>query len=84
MGTSNSSQETYLRAEKIAKTIGAHFRKINFDAIYEQNVKLCESSLGVELKYQKDGGSWRSDLVLQNIQARQRMLLAYMFASAEL
>lgn len=47
-------------------------------------MKLCKTSLGIDLKYQKEGGTWRSDLALQNIQARQRMSLSYLMASAEL
>ena len=47
-------------------------------------MKLCKTSLGIDLKYQKAGGTWRSDLALQNIQARQRMSLSYLMASAEL
>lgn len=33
------------------------------------------------MKFKKEGGSERTDLTLQNIQARSRMTLAYMFAS---
>jgi NAD+ synthase (glutamine-hydrolysing) len=40
--------------------------------------------LGVEAKYKKEGGSWRTDLALQNIQARSRMVLTYFLASLEL
>lgn len=36
------------------------------------------------MKFTKEGGSWREDLALQNIQARSRMSLAYMFANMEL
>ena len=38
----------------------------------------------MEPKFKKEGGTWRTDLALQNIQARTRMVLSYFLATLEL
>ncbi len=40
--------------------------------------------MGIEAKFKKEGGSWNTDLALQNIQARSRMVLTYFLAALEL
>lgn len=39
--------------------------------------------MGVDLKFQNDGGTARTDLALQNMQARTRMVLGYFLAMIE-
>lgn len=84
MGTNNSSEETRNRSSLIAKTINSNHRSINFQKIYESFKELADKTLGLDLKYKNSGGNWRSDIALQNIQARARMLLSYLFAQTEL
>lgn len=83
MGTDNSSEETQMRSKSIAEKIGSSHRTINFQHIFEAYHKLSNESLGIKLSFQKYGGSWRTDLALQNIQARSRMLLSYMLSQTE-
>lgn len=84
LATRNSSEITRGRAQKISQTLGCRHRAINFDDIYLSYQKISSEELGVEAKFKKEGGSWRTDLALQNIQARSRMVLTYYLASLEL
>ena len=47
------------------------------------NKKISSKALGVDLKFEKDGGTARTDLALQNVQARTRMVLGYSIAMME-
>jgi NAD+ synthase (glutamine-hydrolysing) len=76
MGTSNSSQETAERAQALATEIGATHHLVNIDGLVASTVKTCESYLGTP-QYKLFGGSSTQNLALQNIQARQRMVLSY-------
>ena len=83
MGTDNSSAETRDRSKKIADTVGSKHRVINFQPIFDAYHSLSNETLGIKLSFKKYGGSWRTDLALQNIQARSRMLLSYMLSQTE-
>jgi len=48
--------------------------------MYDATKTVIENATGVKHKFQKDGGNERSDLILQNIQARERMVLSYALA----
>lgn len=85
MGTTHSSTQTKGFAEILANSVGSfHCNKniqkmvdttrIEFeDLSREQNIPL-------KPKFQSFGGSYTEDLALQNIQARTRMVMAYMCA----
>ncbi len=45
---------------------------------------MAKRQLGLQAKFAKEGGSWRTDLALQNIQSRTRMVITYFLASLEL
>ncbi|KAL2622646.1 hypothetical protein R1flu_002851 [Riccia fluitans] len=81
MGSENSSDETRKRAEQLAKEIGASHLNIKIDIVVSALLTLFSSVTGRMPRYKVDGGSHTENLALQNIQARIRMVLAFMFAS---
>ncbi|KAJ8294009.1 Glutamine-dependent NAD(+) synthetase [Rhodotorula toruloides] len=80
MGTSNSSDETRNRAKGLAEAIGAYHTDLNMDACVAAIHTLFAFVTGKKPEYKVHGGSNAENLALQNIQARLRMLLAYLFA----
>ncbi|KAK0117771.1 glutamine-dependent NAD(+) synthetase [Cadophora gregata] len=75
-----SSSETRSRAESLAAEIGAHHISFNLDPVYEAQVKLLAENTGTDPKFKTSGGTKVENLVLQNIQARLRMVNAYALA----
>lgn len=80
MGSKNSSMETRARARDLAKEIGAYHTDLNIDSVIDAIVSLFSFITGFGPKFKAHGGSNSENLALQNIQARLRMLLAYLFA----
>lgn len=80
LGTENSSKETRDRARDLATAIGAYHIDLNMDIIVSAIVTLFTLVTTKTPKFKVHGGSAGENLALQNIQARLRMLLAYMFA----
>ncbi|KAI8897667.1 NAD synthetase 1 [Globomyces pollinis-pini] len=89
MGTSNSGLETQTRARILAETIGRYLRNlislsyhlnINIDGVIKAILSLFTLVTTLTPKYKVHGGSGAENLALQNIQARSRMVLAYLFA----
>ncbi|GAA6035581.1 hypothetical protein JCM8097_004912 [Rhodosporidiobolus ruineniae] len=80
MGTSNSSAETRGRARDLADAIGAYHVDLNMDACVAAIHTLFTFVTNKKPEYKVHGGSQTENLALQNIQARLRMLLAYLFA----
>ncbi|CAO0790766.1 unnamed protein product [Mucor circinelloides] len=80
MGTENSSNETRKRAKDLAEVIGSYHTDINMDTVVKSIHGLFTLVTGKSPKYKVHGGSDTENLALQNIQARLRMLLAYLFA----
>lgn len=56
------------------------FPDIRFDAIVSAFLTVFTTITGRRPKFQVNGGTRRENLALQNIQARIRMVLAYLFA----
>ncbi|KAI8320043.1 glutamine-dependent NAD(+) synthetase with GAT domain-containing protein [Martensiomyces pterosporus] len=81
MGTQNSSDETRGRARELAQAIGSYHVDLSMDAVVTAIVSLFALITGLTPKYAVHGGSNGENLALQNIQARLRMLLAYLFAA---
>jgi len=79
MGTENSSEATRLRAAQLAKEIGCFHEEVTIDNIVSSFVDNASSKLGAEPRFRSRGGSDREDLALQNIQARSRMVLGYLY-----
>ncbi|KAM0749771.1 glutamine-dependent NAD synthetase with GAT domain-containing protein [Meredithblackwellia eburnea MCA 4105] len=80
MGTENSSIETRKRAKDLADAIGSYHVDLNMDTIVSSIRNLFAVVTGRTPQFRLMGGSNAENLALQNIQARLRMLLAYLFA----
>ncbi|PVV03349.1 hypothetical protein BB560_002176 [Smittium megazygosporum] len=81
MGTENSSNETKTRAASLSSDINSYHSSIVFDAVIAAVLMVFSMLTGKSPKYGVDGGSRQENLALQNIQARLRMVLSYLFAS---
>lgn len=80
MGTVNSSTETRSRAKTLATRIGSFHVDLNMDSVVSSIIGLFEIATGKKPIFKIFGGSQTENLALQNIQARLRMLLSYLFA----
>jgi NAD+ synthase (glutamine-hydrolysing) len=60
--------------------IGSYHLDLNIDGPYKAIVSLFSSVTSYVPKYKVHGGTNASNLALQNIQARLRMVLSYLFA----
>jgi NAD+ synthase (glutamine-hydrolysing) len=76
----HSSPQTRKRAADLAAGIGAHHLDFNIDTVYDSQRALLQSTTGFEAKFKMYGGTKVSNLALQNIQARLRMVNAYTLA----
>ena len=81
MGTTNSTHVTKSRAERLASTIGAYHTCFNIDMIISSVFQVFVTFSGGKVpKFLSEGGTYTEDLALQNIQARLRMVMAYLCA----
>ncbi|EJU03706.1 glutamine-dependent NAD synthetase with GAT domain-containing protein [Dacryopinax primogenitus] len=80
MGTENSSIETRKRAKDLSEAIGSYHVDLNMDMVVSAVRNLFGLVTGITPQFKVHGGSNAENLALQNIQARLRMVLAYMFA----
>ncbi|KAL4252138.1 Glutamine-dependent NAD(+) synthetase [Abortiporus biennis] len=80
MGTENSSDETRKRAKDLAQAIGSYHTDLNMDTVVASLTNLFSFVTGVKPRFRVHGGSAAENLALQNIQARLRMVIAYLFA----
>ncbi|TQS37166.1 hypothetical protein Golomagni_02368 [Golovinomyces magnicellulatus] len=80
IGTTNSSSETRRRAKELAEAIGSYHLDINMDNIVTAVTTLFTMVTSLTIKYTVHGGTLAENNALQNIQARLRMVLAYLFA----
>lgn len=80
MGTKNSSVETYNRAKNLADQIGSHHFAVTIDQSVQASVEVFTRATDKAPAFKVHGGSPRENLALQNIQARTRMVLSYLFA----
>ncbi|XP_072950350.1 glutamine-dependent NAD(+) synthetase [Typha angustifolia] len=81
MGTENSSEDTKSRAKRLAEEIGSWHLDVPIDSVISALLSLFQKLTGMRPRYKVDGGSNAENLGLQNIQARVRMVLAFMLAS---
>ena len=44
---------------------------------------MAKQNYGITPKFMKEGGNHRTDIALQNVQARSRMVLSYFLAALE-
>ncbi|KAH0582886.1 glutamine-dependent NAD(+) synthetase [Termitomyces sp. 'cryptogamus'] len=80
MGTENSSAETRKRAKQLSFAIGSYHTDLNMDSVVTAVRNLFGFVTGIRPQFRSHGGTNAENLALQNIQARLRMVLAYMFA----
>ncbi|KAM0786312.1 glutamine-dependent NAD(+) synthetase [Microbotryomycetes sp. NB124-2] len=80
MGTENSSNETRKRAKDLAEAIGSYHTDLNMDSVINAIRSLFLLVTNKKPEFRAHGGTTAENLALQNIQARLRMLLAYLFA----
>ncbi|XP_063500849.1 glutamine-dependent NAD(+) synthetase isoform X4 [Symphalangus syndactylus] len=84
MASKNSSQETCTRARELAQQIGSHHISFNIDPAVKAVMGIFSLVTGKSPLFAAHGGSSRENLALQNVQARIRMVLAYLFAQLSL
>lgn len=80
LGTTNSSAATRAFAKGLSHDIGAYHLEFEIDPVVSAIVSLFVATTGKTPKYKVFGGTPNENLALQNIQARLRMLLSYLFA----
>ncbi|KAL5531433.1 QNS1 [Sanghuangporus baumii] len=80
MGTENSSPDTRKRAKDLCNAIGSYHIDLNMDSVVTAVRTLFGYVTGITPKFKVHGGSEAENLALQNIQARIRMVLSYLFA----
>lgn len=80
MGTENSSKETKNRASGLATAIGSYHLHIMVDKAVNACLEIFSTITGLFPKFASNGGCPRQNMALQNIQARIRMVLSYLFA----
>ena len=80
IGTENSSRDTQKRAKHLAEEIGAYHLDINMDGLVNALQVLFTRITQKTPRFKVAGGTYRENQALQNIQARLRMVLSYLFA----
>lgn len=81
MGTQNSSAATKDRAANLSNAIHSYHSAITFDGIIEAVLDMFAKMIdpaGRRPQFLVNGGSNTQDLALQNLQARLRMVIAYL------
>lgn len=80
MGSANSSSSTNSRSRRLAAAIGSYHLTVSIDLMVSAVLKTFSIATGKFPNYESKGGTRGEDLALQNIQARLRMVTAYLFA----
>ncbi len=81
MSTTNSSEATRSRAQRLADSIGSHHSDVKIDEIVSAFENVGAAALnGFRARFESEGGSSGESLARQNVQARSRMVLAYELA----
>ncbi|KAJ0775128.1 putative NAD(+) synthase (glutamine-hydrolyzing) [Helianthus annuus] len=78
---SRISDATRGRAKLLADEIGSWHLDVSIDSVVSAFLSLFQTLTGKRPRYKVDGGTNIENLGLQNIQARIRMVLAFMLAS---
>jgi NAD+ synthase (glutamine-hydrolysing) len=75
-----SSVETRSRAKELSAAIGSKHTDMNIDAMFQAFKDTFAASTDFQPAFRSEGGSPTENLALQNIQARTRMVTAYLYA----
>ena len=70
-----SSKETRQRAKDLSKVISSYHVNLDIDEVYNAQRNLVIKHLEYEPKFKTEGGTLAESLMLQNIQARSRMVV---------
>ncbi|BCR89511.1 glutamine-dependent NAD(+) synthetase [Aspergillus chevalieri] len=81
MGTQNSSKETRERSKTLSTDIGSYHIDFNFDTVVTALTNLFTVVTNFQPRFKVNGGGKAENAALQNVQARLRMVLSYLFAS---
>ena len=77
--------ETRNRAAALGNQIGSYHMNVNIDKVVTALVEtFADASDGKTPRFTAHGGSVRENLALQNVQARSRMVMSYLFAQLNL
>jgi NAD+ synthase (glutamine-hydrolysing) len=80
MGTENSSEVTESRARRLGEAVGSYHLSIRIDAMVSAVLSVFARTTSLTPRFAVHGGSMTQDLALQNLQARLRMVTAYLYA----
>lgn len=80
MATENSSTDTKARAKQLSHQIGSYHSEINISGAVSAMLNIFALITGMRPRFSVHGGSPRECLAMQNVQARVRMVMAYLFA----
>ncbi|XP_078405628.1 glutamine-dependent NAD(+) synthetase isoform X3 [Cetorhinus maximus] len=80
MASENSSRDTCNRAKELAEQIGSYHINLNIDPAVKAMIGIFSLVTGKLPQFSVHGGCRRENLALQNVQARIRMVVAYLFA----
>ncbi|XP_077985397.1 glutamine-dependent NAD(+) synthetase-like [Glandiceps talaboti] len=80
MGTVNSSADTKERARMLAEDIGNYHLGVTIDTAVSAVLGIFTMVTGKIPRFKVNEGGIRENLALQNVQARLRMVLSYLFA----
>nr|CAH8820169.1 unnamed protein product [Trichobilharzia regenti] len=82
MSTENSSAYTRSRASRLAQAIGSKHLESDISPLINDFIQMASKTLKLSQppRYTVHGGSSKESLALQNIQARSRMVSAYLLA----
>lgn len=81
MGTVNSGEDTRGRAKRLSERLGGYHSDIKIDEAVTAHENIIAQTLGgFRPKYAIEGGSAAENLARQNIQARNRLVVAYELA----
>ena len=75
-----SSPGTKARAKELAARMGSYHISTNIDIVFNALTMFFTTAMGWTLKFKVHGGDNTQNLALQNIQARLRMVISYLFA----
>ncbi|XP_063800244.1 glutamine-dependent NAD(+) synthetase [Pseudophryne corroboree] len=84
IATENSSSETRERARMLSEQIGSYHLTPNIDMAVKAVVAIFTTVTGKVPQFRAHGGCGRENLALQNVQARIRMVISYLFAQLSL
>ncbi|KAJ9500036.1 glutamine-dependent NAD(+) synthetase [Exophiala xenobiotica] len=77
MATQHSGDRTRSRAKRLSESIGGYHSDVNIDGTVAAHEKIVEQALNFKPRFKVEGGSAAENLAKQNIQARNRMVIAY-------